>query len=379
MRDSYDYSVAIPDKRFNSLDRDIANSLSLNTAVSDYDRKFLEYLVSMHNVLRADKIDINKFENVLDALEHMRKEQGHEYLNTLIHPETVKGSKIPSQIPVPSSSFQLHNSAIISTNASGHAALFFNPFYLAGAGANSTLFVNNSAALTGTATSDAFTAVNIGQVIPPVYNQYRVVSASIVIKYVGRLDIVQGVIGGAIVFDQNAVPTAHGTNSAALAKYGDFNLAMDAFYTQENLTLNGIRELYFPLDTTYEQYQSLGVSKNGFGMLAYIFGGVPSAPAYKVDVYVNYECLPDSAFLNYLPTSLCTSGGDRKQEAIQTVQQKPITDEGDSRNSSKKQSGGFWNQIKSTLGDVLPAAASIASMLFPQSKAAAAFVQASRY
>lgn len=384
----YDYNRPAQDNRFKSLsrreqdDEDLEDQpkkrITLNKVISNYDRKLLEYIVNMHNILRGDHIDVNAFANVVDAIEHMKKEQDHEYLVALTRPETSKGAKIPSQIPVPSSSFQLHNSIMLTTNASGHASVIFNPFYLGSSGTNSTLFVNNNAGLTGSASSSFFQATNIGQVIPAVYNNYRVVSASIVIKYVGRLDIVQGVIGGSILFDNNISPADYSTSAinANLAKYGDFNLAMDAFYTQENLALNGLRELYFPLDNTFEQYQPLGTSKNGFGMLAYIYGGVPSSASYKVDVYVNFECLPDVTFLNYLPTSACYSSPERNKDAVQAVQQRPITDESEGRGYAKKQGGGFWDSVKNTLGSLLPSVGSIAASFFPGLKTIAPMIQA---
>lgn len=341
-------------------------ALPLSMQISNYDRKLLEYIINMHNVLRGDKIAVDDFANIVDALQHMKNEQEWDYLNALVHPEKAKGAKIPSTIPIPSSSFQLHNSIQVTTNASGNACIMFNPFYLGTAGTLSTLYVNNNAGLTGSASSNFFIPTNIGQTIPAVYNEYRAVSASIVVKYVGRLDIVQGVIGGAIVFDQNITANDYvaAAANANLAKYGDFNLAMDSFYTQENLTLNGIRELFFPLDNTFEQYTTCGTAKTGFGCMVYILGGVPSSPAYKVDIYVNYECLPDSAFLNYIPTNMCTSSPDRKQEAVKIVQQNPITDESAAR-TPLGGSESFWDRVKKTLGAFLPGVKDLAGSLLP--------------
>ena len=70
--------------------------------------------------------------------------------------------------------------------------------------------------LTGTQPNNNFRPININQCIPDVYDQYRLVSASIVVKYIGRLDIVSGVIGGAIIFDENSV-----LNGIANHKIGD--------------------------------------------------------------------------------------------------------------------------------------------------------------
>ncbi len=369
------------DSRFKSLNMSIdeeeapIRKANLPMQVTQYEKKFLEWLVNMHNSLRADTVEIDNVKSLAEQLNHMKQESSDDYLNALLKPEYSKGSKIPSTIPVPTSSFQLHNSITVAPNASGNAAIMFNPFYLAASGTNSTLYVNNNAALTGQASSNFFTAASIGQVIPAVYNEYRLVSASIVVKYIGRLDIVQGVIGGAIVFDQNVNDIASGTVNANLAKYGDFNLAMDSFYTQENYTLNGLRELYFPLDPTFEQYYNITTSKTGFSFLIYIQDGVPSSLNYKIDIYCNYECLPDATFLNYIPTSLGDRGSQmQKEEAIKFVQNSPITtaDEGRLRPTATS----FWEKIKTGLGAVLPSVVNLTSSLFPQLKMLAPIAQA---
>lgn len=373
IQDSYNYSVPMRDQRFNKLsekeEQEDGPRLTLTRMISNYDKKFLEYLVHMHNVLRSDKVDINQFANVFEALSHMKNEQGNEYLKALARPEESKGSKIPSQIPIPSSSFQLHSSIMVAPNASGNAAILFNPVYLATTGTTSTFWLNNAPTLTGTASNNLWTAQNIQQTIPPVYNQYRIVSASVVVKYVGRLDIVQGVVGGAIVFDQNIGAfdyTSATVTQPDFAKYGDFNLAMDAFYTQENLTLNGLRELYFPLDNSYEEYLNVNTAKKGFGFLIYILGGVPTNASYKVDVYVNYECLPDSAFLNYIPTTLCQNTSENKEEAVRFVQKKPITMENE-RKSVKQTT--FWKNVIDSMGEYIPALTSVAKLILPLTNA----------
>lgn len=336
---------------------------SSDAILGESEKQFLRYLVDMHGVLSGSTIDLAKFTDIVSALEYMKKVQEHEYYNTLARPEKTRGSKIPTQIPIPSSSFQLKQSFYITTNASGNAAVIINPFYLAGTGATtSTVFLNNAATLTGTASDNNFNAIAVGQVIPNVYNQYRLVSGSVVAKYVGRLDTVQGLIGGAIIFDQNITPTTVGTANASLAKYGDYNLAQDAYFQQENYSLQGMRELYFPLDNTWEQYQSLGTAKSGFGFLLYVLGAPPSSNVYKVDIYFNMECLPDVTFLNYIPTSISQASSAGKEEAIRAVQQAPITKESD-MTPAPSSKGNFFDRIIDTVGKVIPAITDVAKIV----------------
>lgn len=327
------------------------------------EKQFLQYVIDMHGVLTGDQIDLTKFSDIVTALEHMHKVQEHEYYNTLARPEKTRGAKIPTQIPIPSSSFQLKQSFYVTTNALGNASVIINPFYLAATGTgSSTIFLNNHVSLDGTSSNANFNAYSGAQSIPPVYNQYRLVSASVVAKYVGRLDIVQGLIGGAIIFDQNITPTVIAGGNANLAKYGDYNLAQDAFFQQENYSLQGIRELYFPLDSTWEQYQPLGTSKNGFGFLLYVLGAPPSQASYKVDLFFNMECLPDVAFLNYIPTTISPSSTVGKEEAIRAIQEEPITKESEVKNT-KVAGGNFFDTIINTLGSIIPKIPALIGML----------------
>lgn len=341
----------------------------INGILDESDKALLQYLVKMGKAISGDKINLEEVKDSVEALEQLKKAQEHEYMNALLRPERTRGAKLPSQMPIPSSSFQLKQSFYLNTNASGNACLLFNPYFLASGGTNSTLFVNNDVTLTGTSANNNFNAVNIGQVIPAVYNQYRLVSGSIVAKYIGRLDIVQGLIGGAVIFDQGISPVTVGTVNPNLQKYGDFNLAQDAFFWQEHFSLKGIRELYFPLDNKFEEYQNMGNSINGFGYLIYISGAPPSTSAYKIDIYLNMECLPDVSFLNYIPTSISTTPTWGKEESIRAVQKSPIMAEDTfNKYGAAAKKGDFWKKVLNKFGTFLPNIVQLAGQVIPQLK-----------
>ena len=123
---------------------------------------------------------------------------------------------------------------------------------------------------------------------------------------------------------------------------------MDSYYHQENLCLEGIRQLYFPLDNSYEEYAKLlnqtsveDISadssssvrieldtdnyKSGFNFFIYTLGA-PTGACLKLDIYCNFECLPNASFLNYMPVSVSNYSitNQDKKEAISIVQEKPI-------------------------------------------------------
>ena len=260
---------------------------TLNNLIDDYDKNLLQIIADLYKSMNGEDIDIDGAMNAIDALMKFNKKSKHNYLNDLLYPEIYKNVKIPSPIPVPSCSFQLHNTISLKANHYGNLAIMFNPFFLASnvhitdlnnaivdqdinygflVNKYSTFYANAAGNLNGFSENKKWEMYDIGQEIPPVYNQYRLVSASIVAKYIGRLDIASGVIGGAIIFQDSNELGSKGTvydmqnqqelgdyNSVPkfLWKYGNFDLAMDSHYHQQNYILDGIRLLYFPIEVLY--------------------------------------------------------------------------------------------------------------------------------
>ena len=371
------------------------------------DVKIINLLNKMYKALNGDIINLHDVKNSIELLSKFNQKQEYCYLNNLLYPEKSKNVKIPSPIPVPSCAFQLHNCITLSTNSSGNIGVVFNPFFLSSnmfyekiipsdiSGLPdvtgtfnyfTTLWVNNNDSLSGSAPDNGFRPFNIGQCIPPVYDQYRLVSASVVIKYIGRLDITSGVIGGAIVFDEDmhigggfteTGGTNYVTNNPNLAKYGNFDLAMDSFYHQENLTLEGIRELYFPIDNSYEEYFKLfndvlptytkipGIFsitaeddyyKSGFNFFIYTLGAPSNSACLKLDIYCNYECLPNAAFMNYLPISMTPYpvSPEEKRSANVIIQQKPIMKVKEGEKDDYSSTPGIFNKMINKFGGFIP-------------------------
>jgi hypothetical protein len=342
------------------------NTRDISSIIEGSERQFLSYIVDMFNVLNKENIDLKKFGDVIEALIFLKKDQEKDYYHFLVRPEKSKGCKIPSRIPIPSSSFQLKQSINVSTNSLGNVAIAFNPWFLAEASTavGGTFFINNDSSLTGSASSNFFICRDIGQGIPSVYSSFRLVSSSIVAKYVGRLDSVQGVIGGGIIFDPSVTFSIYGTAHAPLARYGDFNIVQDAFFQQENHLVKGIREIYFPLDSSYESYRSLNIIKTGFNQFIYVSGGPPSANILKVDVFLNFECLPDASFLNYIPTSNPQVYTTNKDDMVKKAQKEAITSESYLQdNNVKNYEKSTFDTVIETLGSVIPSVVDIAKIL----------------
>lgn len=349
----------------------------LKNSIDNNDTIIITKLNNLKNSLEGPTINLNYIKQQIEDLSSFKKAQNYEYLNSLLCPEKSRGCKMPSQIPVPSCSFQLHNSITLTTNSTGYLAFLMNPCFLAsetvidspvvvnGAVYNiknflTSAWLNNDNTLQGTAANNNFVPINFFQTLPDVYDQYRLVSASLVIRYIGRLDEVKGQIGGAIFYDQVSTlggmvlkaeeeEEAVNTGCPYISKYGVFDYALDAFYSQTNNTLEGIRMLYFPLDNSYEEYTKimspsvLAVEdklidtkvvlnpdptsyKGTFNWFFWASGCPEGKACFKADIYCNFECLPNAKFLNYMPISINNIfiPHDKRKEWITQIQHHPI-------------------------------------------------------
>lgn len=351
---------------------------------NEQNKKMKEYLKQLYYLLTNKYLDFIKIGKIIDCITELDKKKGNSYFDSLLQPEINKGIKIPSVIPIPSCVFQFHNYFTITPNNKGNFAFIFNPFFLGNIEANkfkeeftigrlkatttnflSTFFLNNSNSLNGISDNDNFTPIDINQLLPNVYEQYRLVSSSVQLKYTGRIDKISGILGASIIYDPidiigvnyNVVTSTNppiryrrtGITSK-LAKYGNFDLAIDSSYHHENPTIDGIRAIYFPLDNAYEEFTKITETemmqykvidnateftiqdkdnyKAGFNFFFYGLGTPGEEACFKIDIFSNFECLPNSTFLNYLPISnkVENISSSEKKENIKFVQSNAIKD-----------------------------------------------------
>ena len=320
----------------------------------------IEKLNSLKNELNRDQVNLKSVQRDIKQLEAYDNASQYEYLNNLLDPKRIKGVKVPSKCPIPTCSFQMHNFITFRSTEHGFDVFGLNPFFLASNSAygktlnvNGTNYYMNSNfgtyffcgqddVLDGKTPVDNFyTPTDYCQNIPDVYAKYRLVSACIELRYIGQLDEASGVIGAGISyvksnylgFRLSTTRDGPGTWSARnpmYADYANFELIRDCTYSCENLCLEGLRMLYFPIDDSFLEFKkvfdasskdikSVGTYggnrlfarlsddciKTGFNWLVYL-EGVPYSESrnFRLDYYFNYECIPKPEFLNYMPITL---------------------------------------------------------------------------
>ena len=215
---------------------------------------------------------------------------------------------------------------------------------------------------------------NMFQVIPNnIYSAYRLISASLSVKYIGPLDRASGILGGAIDFDPvprlgvygytqllsnktGVVPPpdpydptkARNTGYYPRAKgEGDFNKWRHEIYHTENPSVEGLRLLYFPSDNSFNEYVKINnyehmkikfdyilasgsrnfpnfyydedYYKTGFNWIVYGQNLPTISKSIRLEFNANFECLPTNEFLNYCPIDVC-------RRSISFAEQKKIYD-----------------------------------------------------
>jgi len=288
-------------------------------------KRLMEWLVNLHSTLNKDKIDLREIDSLVKILEHYNEDAKDNYINALIYPETAIQAKLPTLFPIPSTAFQMHLTYMQSTFSSGNPGNFawtWNPFFLQdnGVGAWTSFYFNNNAGLNGTSTSAFFLPVDLqyNQIPTGVYGSYRVVSASVVLSYVGKMDSVSGVLGIGIGLNNQGVATpslvSGATADTASSFFGQFNQIDNLYFHERTQAANGLRAIYFPVDDKYTYFLPLltnagpgstttSTYNTGFYFAGYGQGLPASSGGVRFDFYINYECLVQPQFNNFIPSS----------------------------------------------------------------------------
>lgn len=342
----------------------------IQTAVAKYDKRLLAWLGRLYKTLSKEAISEEELSDVLGMFEKIKKVSEKRYIENLVYPETAKDAKIPTSFPVPSSSFKLHASFSVTTNASGNVAGYVNPIFLGNA-ANTSFFINNDVSLTGASNSNFFIGVASNQNIPNnIYQRYRLVSYSIHVSYIGRWDIVSGVIGGGVTFDSGiGNNVAVGVVEPNGARYGNFDLIDDSYYAYRTAAINGIRIVYVPADPTFEEYVTTNQSVGGEQLHFYCQGLPPSTQCLRIDTYANFECLADPEFQNYIPTTVCTPAPEQVKEGTKILTANKDLVINSKKNFEEKEKPGFfsnlWSGIKNFYGGIMDVSKSIGGKVLP--------------
>jgi hypothetical protein len=266
------------------------------------------------------------------------------YARALVCPEHAENAKIPSIFPLPTVSCRkkltipftasVAGVPALSTN-SGKFCLAWNPFYVNDTSTAFTeLFINNSGLLNlntvENVTGFTATPLNFG-VSPGIFNEYRLVSASMSIVPQVAMTSGQGLIcGGAYVTPQQANAVANNTQTFIMPEITiSSNIDNAMYFSRANVTsLQGLRMVYFPVDPTYESFVpfgnthgSAGGTHTDFFFVAY-GTGLPSGANLTLELTVNYEAIPVLTNQSFL-TPITYQGKEDTSAVIKQISSMP--------------------------------------------------------
>ena len=90
--------------------------------------------------------------------------------------------------------------------------------------------------------------------------------------------------------------------------------------------------------------------------MIYTLGAPPDKVSFKVDIYCNFECLPNAEFLNYLPLSINVDSTtqEQKKEATLIIQQKPIMKINETETRTPGNQPSIWRKMYDKFKSSLP-------------------------
>ena len=271
----------------------------------------LTKLNKLNTLLNTNNLDFKVIKKQLEDIKEYKEYNEYDYINNLLNPIKNKDVKIPSTIPIPTTTYRYHETLPIKTNNVGTKLIYVNPFFL---GLKSCLQNPNPPVYSYTTRGSSYTRyiffryyiTSYGesylssqngkqpisdtsyqgfdngllfQLIEDCYSSYRLVSAESSLKYIGALENASGTIGGGISNDKvsylrskyylrtQPVPaTSFQPDNTypdnILYKYGDFNTIRQLPYFRENSCIEGVRMLYYPKDNDALEFVPLFTIKD---------------------------------------------------------------------------------------------------------------------
>lgn len=268
----------------------------------------------------------------------LNKNYEQEYINTLLYPKKFKHVKLFS-IGTPTIMYNFHSSINLRTGNNGDFIAMFNPFYLdtnnlptvmhngqpEQINYTSTFFFNRNPSQSQSYT---LTPSNINQNIMPIYSSYRLVSGCVTLKNYGELTTASGILGGAIL---NKSIYRIGFNAATFNRVINtnmftykFNDIMKSPFYYETHINNGLQMNYFPLDNNFLEFKKIGAINNipnissesntsneyfepSFWFCFFCYGAPLNQYLIKCDIDLNFECIIDPSYLQYISPQLNTN------------------------------------------------------------------------
>ena len=260
----------------------------------------------------SDSAHEARTKKMLDEIAKKKVSTNELYIRSLLHPELVAGAKIPSPLPQQTATAQIKYNFNITPNASGKFALVIDPSVQ-----QYTLY--NDSTVNGLGVGVA--ANGIFAQDSNIIDMFRVVSASLIITYTGRLDAMSGFIVGAVTNNlSDATPTTYLT----------FNNIEDLQDKKLSTPYDGLKIIYSPIDTsqldfTTQTSYAANTNQSRWKEIFVVYGdNLPNTSCIRVDYVRNIEYISKTAFREYISHDY-DAACDFDSRAIQEVKKNEVS------------------------------------------------------
>lgn len=218
--------------------------------LSKFEKGVIKTIAEIYGIISDPDQNIS-YNTLMDIMERWARDKGSsekDYLLSLLFPERVKNANIIYPFPIPTYTYVQKFQFPITPNTNGAFLIqAVCPFMVDSTQTSSNIYINTNAALNGTSidsVSAHYVPQTITNVVPNQFQAYTLQCAKLSVRYVGRLDIASGYLGGSY-FLSVANEAAPDTN-ASLFNYIDDSI--NAVIVDKS---EGLNVVYFPPDYSY--------------------------------------------------------------------------------------------------------------------------------
>jgi hypothetical protein len=209
------------------------------------------------------------------------------YINSLLYPENIV-AKIPSPLPISSATATIRNNFSITPNQQGKFSLIIDPFYQKG-----WIYCDSETNGTGGGTAEEITFSQDNTIV----DQFRLVSASVILRYYGNFNQMSGIFISATTSDLNGtVPN----------DFKQFSNVEDLTNKYISKCMDGVKLIYCPMDNRAMEFRKGDDYANGnhpcrnqylFVIIGDLF---PNTTCIRVDYYRNIEYTTIPLYREYI-------------------------------------------------------------------------------
>ena len=209
------------------------------------------------------------------------------YMSSLLNPEDIV-AKIPSPLPVSSATASIRNNFSITPNNQGKFLLVIDPFYGTG-----WLYEDNTVDGQGNGVQ---TTINLTQ-NNTIVDQFRLVSASLILRYYGNFNQMSGIF---------VCATTSNLNGNVPGDYLNFSNIEDLTNKFISKCVDGVKLIYSPMDNRAIEFRVGSEYSNGthpcrnqylFVVMGDLF---PNNTCIRVDYYRNIEYTTIPLYREYI-------------------------------------------------------------------------------